>query len=93
MYGAAPEAPNQEKGSQRITEYRKHRINDQIRVPQVRLIDADGEQLGVVPTEAARARALELELDLDLDPDLDPDLDLNLGLDLDLSIGILRHNG
>jgi len=30
----------------------------------VRLIDADGEQLGVVPAEAAMARAQEAELDL-----------------------------
>lgn len=70
---ALPRSAEPQKGSQRITEYKKHRINDQIRVPQVRLIDADGEQLGVVPTEAARARALELELDLvEVAPNAEP---------------------
>jgi translation initiation factor IF-3 len=29
------------------------RINDRIRVPQVRLIDEDGSQIGVVETEQA----------------------------------------
>lgn len=44
-----------------------------IRVPQVRLIDDEGEQLGVVPTDAARARAQELELDLvEVAPNADP---------------------
>ena len=39
----------------------------------MRLIDAEGEQLGVVPTEAARARAQELNLDLvEVAPDADP---------------------
>jgi len=37
------------------------------------LIDADGEQLGVVPTEAALQRATELELDLvEVAPNADP---------------------
>jgi translation initiation factor IF-3 len=59
--------------SQSITEQKKHRINDMIRVPQVRLIDAEGEQLGVVPTDAAKARAKELELDLvEVAPNADP---------------------
>ena len=44
-----------------------------IRVPQVRLIDAEGEQLGVVPTDAARARATELGLDLvEVAPNAEP---------------------
>ena len=44
-----------------------------IRVPQVRLIDDEGEQLGVVPTDAARARADELGLDLvEVAPNADP---------------------
>ncbi|HEX4729810.1 MAG TPA: translation initiation factor IF-3 [Solirubrobacterales bacterium] len=40
------------------------RINERIRVPQVRLIGADGEQLGIVDTPEALRRAQEADLDL-----------------------------
>ncbi|HWM62759.1 MAG TPA: translation initiation factor IF-3, partial [Solirubrobacterales bacterium] len=40
------------------------RINDRIRVPKVRLIGADGEQLGIVETAEALKRAQEADLDL-----------------------------
>jgi translation initiation factor IF-3 len=40
------------------------RINDRIRVPEVRLIGEDGEQVGVMPTEQALAYAQERDLDL-----------------------------
>ena len=40
------------------------RINERIRVPEVRLIGADGEQVGVVPTDQAMAKAREADLDL-----------------------------
>jgi len=40
------------------------RINERIRVPQVRLIGADGEQLGIVDTPEALKRAQEADLDL-----------------------------
>jgi translation initiation factor IF-3 len=40
------------------------RINDRIRVPEVRLIDENGEQVGVVPTEQALERARDNDLDL-----------------------------
>ena len=40
------------------------RINEQIRVPEVRLIGAEGEQVGVMPTREALAQAAELHLDL-----------------------------
>lgn len=40
------------------------RINERIRVPQVRLIGADGEQLGIVDTAEALRRAQEANLDL-----------------------------
>ena len=40
------------------------RINNQIRKSPVRLIDADGSQLGIVPIEEARAKARERSLDL-----------------------------
>lgn len=41
-----------------------HRINHMIRIPEVRLIGAEGEQLGVVATDQARSMAREAELDL-----------------------------
>jgi translation initiation factor IF-3 len=40
------------------------RINDSIRVPQVRLIDAEGEQIGVIDTTEAMQLAEESDLDL-----------------------------
>jgi translation initiation factor IF-3 len=40
------------------------RINERIRVPQVRLIGADGEQLGIVEIGDALKRAQEADLDL-----------------------------
>lgn len=39
-------------------------INEQIREKEVRVIGADGEQLGVMPTEEARKMAWDAELDL-----------------------------
>ncbi|MBI4516846.1 MAG: translation initiation factor IF-3 [Deltaproteobacteria bacterium] len=41
-----------------------HRINRYIRAPQVRLIGADGSQVGIVPLDDALRRAQEAELDL-----------------------------
>jgi len=40
------------------------RINERIRVPQVRLIDTTGEQIGIVPTREALRMALEKGFDL-----------------------------
>jgi translation initiation factor IF-3 len=40
------------------------RVNDQIRISPVRLIGAQGEQLGVVPTAQALEMAREAQLDL-----------------------------
>jgi translation initiation factor IF-3 len=40
------------------------RLNERIRVPEVRLIGADGEQVGVIPTEEALQRAQAEDLDL-----------------------------
>ena len=40
------------------------RINDQIRVPQVRCVDPEGNQLGVISTEDAMNHAREAGLDL-----------------------------
>ncbi|MEE2753721.1 MAG: translation initiation factor IF-3 [Candidatus Latescibacterota bacterium] len=40
------------------------RINEQIRIPQIHLIDAEGEQIGVVETKNAQIMADEAGLDL-----------------------------
>jgi translation initiation factor IF-3 len=40
------------------------RINEQIRVREVRLIDDAGEQKGIISTKDALAMAKELEVDL-----------------------------
>jgi translation initiation factor IF-3 len=40
------------------------RVNERIRVPQVRLIGADGEQLGIVDIDDALKRAQDADLDL-----------------------------
>jgi translation initiation factor IF-3 len=51
----------------------KTRMNENIRVPQVRTIGAEGEQLGVLPIEEALRQAREAELDLvEVAPDADP---------------------
>jgi len=43
---------------------KKFRINERIRAPKVRLIDADGQQIGIVSREQALNRAREQGLDL-----------------------------
>jgi len=40
------------------------RVNERIRISPVRLIDETGEQVGIVPTDEARAMAVEQGLDL-----------------------------
>ncbi|HHP7230676.1 MAG TPA: translation initiation factor IF-3 [Xenococcaceae cyanobacterium] len=42
----------------------KHKINEKIRAQQVRLINSDGEQVGIQPLEQALALATEKQLDL-----------------------------
>ncbi|MQX38286.1 translation initiation factor IF-3 [Roseospira navarrensis] len=49
------------------------RVNEAIRVPQVRLIDADGENVGVVSARDAMQRAMDAGLDLvEISPNADP---------------------
>ncbi|GGM01179.1 translation initiation factor IF-3 [Nakamurella endophytica] len=49
------------------------RINDRIRVPEVRLVGAAGEQIGIVSTGEALRRAQEADLDLvEVAPDARP---------------------
>ncbi len=40
------------------------RVNDMIRIPEVRLVGEDGQQIGVVPTHIAKQMAQEQGLDL-----------------------------
>lgn len=51
----------------------EHRLNDQIRVRQVRLIDENGTMIGVVPTDQARQMSRERGYDLvEVSPDAVP---------------------
>jgi translation initiation factor IF-3 len=43
---------------------RKHRINDEIRVPEIRLMDANGEQVGIVRVAEGLRMAEDAGLDL-----------------------------
>jgi translation initiation factor IF-3 len=47
-----------------IQKQQRVRINEQIKVPEVRLISADGQQLGVMPIREALTMAVEAHLDL-----------------------------
>ena len=52
---------------------RELRINESIRVPQVRLIGSNGQNVGIVPTQEALRLAREQELDLvEVSPQADP---------------------
>ena len=49
------------------------RVNEDIRVPQVRLIDQDGEMMGVMTARDAMLRAFSVGLDLvEISPNADP---------------------
>lgn len=51
----------------------EHRINERIRVPQVRLIDENGAQVGIVPTYEALSMARDRGLDLmEISPNAQP---------------------
>ncbi len=51
----------------------QNRVNDQIRISPVRVIDHDGQQLGILPVKDALARAREAGLDLvEVAPDSSP---------------------
>lgn len=52
---------------------RPNRINEEIRVKEVRLIDQDGEQAGIVSIQEALQKAEEAELDLvEISPNAEP---------------------
>lgn len=49
------------------------RLNEEIRIPEVRLIGSDGEQVGIVSTKEALSRAQSEELDLvEINPNMKP---------------------
>jgi translation initiation factor IF-3 len=57
----------------RVISTAEPRINDQIRVPQIRLIGMNGEQVGVVDVDSALRMAEEVGLDLvEISPDANP---------------------
>jgi translation initiation factor IF-3 len=47
-----------------VIDHIQTRINEQIRISPVRVISADGQQLGILPTDEALSKAREAELDL-----------------------------
>src|SRR6184192_4953776 len=65
--------PVPRKFDRRPPERDQTRINDRIRVPEVRLIGADGNQIGVIKTAEALQYAQERDLDLvEVAPDARP---------------------
>lgn len=61
------------KPVKRVQTNRAHRLNDEIRVKEVRLTDQDGEQVGIVSIQDALARAEAAELDLvEISPNAEP---------------------
>jgi translation initiation factor IF-3 len=65
--------PGSRKFDRRPPERDLTRINDRIRVPEVRLIGDDGNQIGVLSTEDALSYAQERDLDLvEVAPDARP---------------------
>jgi translation initiation factor IF-3 len=52
---------------------KRNRVNEEITVSEVRLIGADGDQIGVVDLQSALSRATEDNLDLvEIDPNAEP---------------------
>lgn len=67
---SGPRFPRREFQNQNKDE---HRINERIRIPQVRLIDHEGNQVGVVPTPQALQMARDVGLDLvEISPNATP---------------------
>jgi len=56
-----------------IAAEKKNKVNDEITAPEVRVIDAEGAQLGVISLEAAVQAAAEASLDLvEIQPNAEP---------------------
>ena len=70
LAGAAPIGRRQQKPKPRVE---THRVGRRIRVKEVRVIDAGGEQLGIMLTQEAMARAEEAGLQLvEVNPKANP---------------------
>jgi translation initiation factor IF-3 len=59
-----PPGTNDRRMNDRERRDHQIRVNEQIRIPTVRLIGAAGEQIGVIPTSQALDMAREAQLDL-----------------------------
>ncbi|MBO1929140.1 translation initiation factor IF-3 [Providencia rettgeri] len=59
------------KGGKRIPTTRPNRINDEIRVPEVRLTGLDGEQLGIMSAREAQAEEAGVDL-VEISPNAEP---------------------
>lgn len=56
-----------------MAQVKKNRINDEITTPKIRLIDRDGQQVGIVTISEALEMAVKSEMDLvEISPDADP---------------------
>ena len=65
------------KRSKKHVYVQRTRINEEIRAPQVRTINGDGEMAGILPIEEALKLAQEQDLDLvEVAPDADPPVEL-----------------
>lgn len=66
VFGAGMRTPGgRDRQVQEVTAIeREPRVNEKIRVPEVRVVDAEGNLLGVMPTDRALALAREQTLDL-----------------------------
>jgi translation initiation factor IF-3 len=70
LHGSSSPSDRREHGGAPIKE---PRVNDKIRVKEVRLVDPNGGQIGIKPIEEARWLANQLELDLvEVAPDARP---------------------
>lgn len=68
-----PRRPQQSRTAQPPQKEDGHRINHRIEAKEIRLIDAEGENKGVIPTRQAIAMAEEAGLDLvEVSPDAKP---------------------
>ena len=68
-----PRKPAPVRSAQPAPKEESHRINNKIESREVRLIDAEGNNVGVVPTRQAIIMAEEAELDLvEISPDAKP---------------------
>jgi len=62
-----------EEGEKKISSKQEYRVNERIRAEKVRLVDENGENIGIVPIDDALRRADDAGLDLvEVAPNADP---------------------